>query len=402
MIVAHDRIALPAGAVLFREGDAGDAASLIASGRIDIWASREASETLIASNGPGELVGEFAILDSGRRSATARAAEDCELVVVTGAQIDHRLKQTDPILRMCIEVVIARCREMIRGVAPREKKATPSAAAALGMLSLESDIRRGVASQEFCLFYQPIVALGQRRVAGFEGLMRWRHPSKGLVAPVGFIPAAEAGGLITDLTVAALSEATIAFPLLTAAALLQRDAILPFLTINVSCDDLEHPEFGDRIKAFSETMGAQTHRIKLEVTESALMRDPDQAAAALEACRALGLGVAIDDFGAGYSSLAYLATLPITTLKVDASFVRSMEASASSRKIVQTILRLADELQIPVVAEGVETEAQAAMLESMGCAFAQGYLFGRPASLEEAVRRTGEAAVSWEPVEKRA
>lgn len=128
--------------------------------------------------------------------------------------------------------------------------------------------------------------------------------------------------------------------------------------------------------------------LKIEVTESLLMRDPERAAAALTECRAAGLGVAIDDFGTGYSSLSYLSTLPVTTLKIDRAFVRTLLADRTSRRIVQTVLRLADELEIPVVAEGIEHVEEADMLTDMGCAFGQGYLFGKPAPLDATIAVT--------------
>ena len=379
-------LALPAGALLFQEGDAGSAAYLVVSGSIDIFVTRGASDQSIARRGVGEIVGEMALLDSRPRSASARAVEPCVLAVITADQIERRLQQVDPILRMCLEVVIARFREMIGGTgAPKSAGPTPASRAALDALSLEGEIRRGLAESEFCLYYQPIVDLQSRALAGFEGLMRWRHPTRGLVAPVDFIPAAEVGGLICDLTALALAEAALTFPLLTAAAKLQLDAA-PFLSINVSCQDLLHPDFARRVEALTGGLGEAAGRIKLELTESALMQDAERATIALENCRRLGVGVAIDDFGTGYSSLGYLATLPITTLKVDRSFVRSMRDSAANRKIVQTILRLAEELDIPVVAEGVETETEAEELAAMGCQYGQGYGFGRPVSLEETVR----------------
>ena len=135
-----------------------------------------------------------------------------------------------------------------------------------------------------------------------------------------------------------------------------------------------------------ETTGIAAGNIKIEVTESVLMKDPAKAVAALEACRRLGLAIAIDDFGTGYSSLSYLSTLPISTIKIDRSFVHSMIEAPASRKIIQMILRLADELGIPVVAEGIEDAHEAELLAELGCAFAQGYLFGKPLPLARHAR----------------
>ncbi len=137
-----------------------------------------------------------------------------------------------------------------------------------------------------------------------------------------------------------------------------------------------------------EKSGIGGASIKLEVTESVLMSDPAKAVAALDACRRLGLTIAIDDFGTGYSSLSYLSTLPINTIKIDRSFVRSMLEAPASRKIIHMILRLAEELDIPVVAEGVERPPEARLLADLGCAFGQGYLFGKPLALDQTLALT--------------
>jgi EAL domain-containing protein (putative c-di-GMP-specific phosphodiesterase class I) len=137
-----------------------------------------------------------------------------------------------------------------------------------------------------------------------------------------------------------------------------------------------------------ERSGIASRSIKLEVTESVLLKDPAKAVAALEACRQLGLTVAIDDFGTGYSSLSYLTSLPIATIKIDRSFVHSMTQAPTSRKVIHMILRLAEELDIPVIAEGVEVEGEEHVLAGLGCAFGQGYWFGRPAALEQTIELT--------------
>ena len=163
------------------------------------------------------------------------------------------------------------------------------------------------------------------------------------------------------------------------------------MSVNVSGHDLVQAGFGEGIRTLLRTSGIAPGSLKIEVTESTLMRDPERAGLALDACRALGMGVAIDDFGTGYSSLSYLSTLPVTTLKVDRSFVQPMLSKPTSRRIVHTILRLAEELDIPAVAEGIEHEAEAAALTSMGCEYGQGYLFGRPVPL----RPTLDLIASW-------
>jgi diguanylate cyclase len=377
---SQTHIELDAGELLFREGDSGADAYVVRSGRLEVFVTRADGERRLAERGPNEIIGEMALIDARPRSASVRAMQPCSLIVVGAEQMRRRLAEVDPITRLCLEVVLKRCRDMMSDGNVESGPAPEITGAALKALALESEIRRGVAEREFVLFYQPIVELESGALAGFEGLMRWLIPGRRPIPPAEFIPAAEGSGLICDLTEVVIEEARTFYPLLRAAGDLSFGTA-PFLSINVSCEDLIHESFLASVGRLAETLGPAARGIKLEVTESGLMKDAERARMTLEGCRAFGVGVAIDDFGAGYSSLGYLATLPITTLKIDRSFTPSLPHSATSRKIVSTILRLADELRIPVVAEGVETPQEAEILTSLGCRWGQGYLFGRPADL---------------------
>ena len=397
------RIALPAGTMLFAEGETGSCAFLIASGCIEIFLRRDDREVVLANRGPGEIVGEMAILDSRSRSASARVVADCELVVITASQISHRIAGTDPVLRMCLGVVIARYREMIGMIDSRDRRQVPRNEpsdhfeAALATLSLEGEIRRGLLRGEFELFFQPIVRLPTQRLAGFEALLRWRHPTRGLIQPGDFIPIAEASGLIVDVTAWVLKEVGRTFPAILRAALHNIGPTQRFyMSLNISSHDLSRSGLAESVGKMLANTGIAAGNITLEITESVLMKDPAKAVAALEACRRLGLAIAIDDFGTGFSSLSYLGTLPISTLKIDRSFVYSMIEAPASRKIVQMILRLAEELDIPVVAEGVENADQAKLLADLGCAFAQGYFFGKPLPLAPTIELTPQ----WRSLEE--
>ncbi|WP_336489334.1 EAL domain-containing protein [Methylobacterium nigriterrae] len=400
--MTHDpyaHITAPAGTMLFEEGEPGDFAYLITSGRIEIFLGRGESRTVLAVRGPGEIFGEMAILDSDPRSASARALEDCVLVPVSEAQIRHRLSETDPVLRLCLGVVMARYRETVarltgRAPAPSPARAPATSAspaaradfdAAIAAVVVERELRRALDRGEFELFFQPIVRLGPDTLAGFEALIRWRHPERGVVAPGVFIPVAEESGLVVEITAWVLSEVGRVLPEIMLAGLQNpRAAGEPmFLSVNISGHDLANASFPGMIGEMLRRTGIAPEHLKLEITESTLMRDPASAADALNLCRESGMGIAIDDFGTGYSSLSYLSTLPITTLKVDRAFVRAMLTEPRDRKIIQTILRLADEIGIPVVAEGIEESAEAEALARMGCAYGQGYHFGRPAPLAE-------------------
>jgi diguanylate cyclase len=338
----------------------------------------------------------MAIIDNRLRSASARVVDDCELVVVTAEQIAHRIAETDPILRMCLGVAVAKYRDTLAMLDDAKARPAPWSGgstsgedfrAALGTLSLESELRRALQNDEFELFFQPIVRLPTRRLAGFEALLRWRHPTRGLVLPGEFIPIAEASGLIVDMTAWCLAQVGRVFPAIKAAASQNVDAVDPvFISVNISAHDLARPAFVGSMATMLETSGLEPSDVMLEVTEGVLLKT--KAITALKACRKLGLNIAIDDFGTGYSSLSSLSTLPITTIKIDRSFVRSMTQEPASRKIIHMILRLAEELDIPVVAEGIEYAHEERLLVEFGCAFAQGYLFGRPATLDQTLALT--------------
>jgi EAL domain-containing protein (putative c-di-GMP-specific phosphodiesterase class I) len=205
---------------------------------------------------------------------------------------------------------------------------------ALSELSLEGELRRALLNREFELFFQPIVHLRTRRLAGFEALLRWRHPTRGLVQPNDFIALAEASGIIVEITSWVLSEVGRTAPgILEAASNQLEEGDSLFVSMNVCGQDLSSALFVESLAAMLETSRLAPGAVKLEITESVVMKDPENSVEALHACRRLGLKIAIDDFGTGYSSLTYLSKLPIDTIKIDRSFVFSMlEASTSRRR----------------------------------------------------------------------
>ena len=398
MTMPLEHLRFSSGTTLFSEGDAGDAAYLIKSGEIDIVGRRDGGEFRLARRGAGEIIGEMALIDGGSRSASARVTRDAEVIAISARQLTQRLDNLDPILRMCLGVVIERYRETLL-LARTGTSAPPSVrpiardySAAVSVLTLEREIERGLQNREFEAFLQPIVKLDDRSLAGFEALVRWRHPERGLLLPSEFIPVAESSGLVVHITEWMLGEVVRMIPALIDAnrarrkgGNLERDADRLFVSVNVSGHDLLQPGFADTVMKILRAGLIAPERLKLEVTESMLMKDPAGAGRILQICRDHGMGIAVDDFGTGYSSLSYLSTLPITTLKIDRSFVKSMVTDPTNRKIVNTISFLARELEIPVVAEGIESEAEAKVLSGMRCEYGQGYLFGRPMPITESL-----------------
>jgi diguanylate cyclase (GGDEF)-like protein/PAS domain S-box-containing protein len=237
------------------------------------------------------------------------------------------------------------------------------------------ELRRALEREEFALVYQPKYNLADRRVSGAEALLRWRHPERGIVSPVEFIPVLEETGLIV-----AVGEWVIR----RACEDLKRFNTLP-VSINLSARQFRQPDLHKRITALVQAAGVDPALIELEITESQLMQDPDHAIRVMQSLCDAGIRLAIDDFGTGYSSLAYLTRFPLSALKIDRSFVKDMASDKADATIVRTIIEMAHTLGFTVVAEGVETEEQAAFLKLLRCEQAQGYLFARPMSAEEFV-----------------
>ena len=248
----------------------------------------------------------------------------------------------------------------------------------LDRLSRREDLRRGVAAGEFVLHYQPIVSLITQTVVGAEALIRWQHPDRGLVAPVEFIELAEDTGLIVELGRWALDAACAQ-----ARAWCESRQGPLRVAVNVSGRQLQEGGFVNEVSAALERHGVPAHLLVIELTETVLVRDGSSVAACVDALKALGVQIAIDDFGTGYSGLGYLQRLPIDILKVDKSFVDGLGvATRGSGAVAHAIVSLAQSLQLEVVAEGIELQAQADELLAMGCALGQGYLFSRPVTAQ--------------------
>jgi diguanylate cyclase (GGDEF)-like protein/PAS domain S-box-containing protein len=247
-------------------------------------------------------------------------------------------------------------------------------ARALGQLQIETDLRRALQRDEFRIFYQPIVATDTRQVRGFEALVRWEHPEEGLLSPVRFMQVAEETGLVLPIDQWVLRDACLQLR-----AWQNEFPMNPLLSVsvNLSGKQFAHPDLCDKVRAILDETGVIPLSVKLEITESSLVENPDAAAQVLRQLKELGVRISLDDFGTGYSSLSYLHRFPIDVLKIDRSFVNRMSVSKNS-EIVRTIITLAINLGMEVIAEGVETEEQVAQLASMRCDYVQGYLFSQP------------------------
>ncbi|WP_298457438.1 bifunctional diguanylate cyclase/phosphodiesterase [uncultured Cellulomonas sp.] len=246
-------------------------------------------------------------------------------------------------------------------------------AAQLELDRLRADLHHALDAGELELYYQPIVALPGGTVTGYEALLRWNHPLRGVVSPQVFIPLAEDTGLIIRIGRWVTREAT------RQAAAWQRPGAPGLrMNINVSARQFQHPGFADDVADALTASGLDPHLLTLELTESLLVQDAPLVAGRLRRLKELGLRLALDDFGTGFSSLSYLRRFPIDILKIDKSFVDGIATSPEDRAVTGAIVQLGRTLRLDVVAEGVEDERQVAALESLGCPSAQGYHFGRP------------------------
>jgi diguanylate cyclase (GGDEF)-like protein/PAS domain S-box-containing protein len=241
-------------------------------------------------------------------------------------------------------------------------------------VALEADLRRALDRDEIQLYYQPIIRLADGRVAGFEALLRWRHPERGVIEPQSFVPHAEESGLILRLGRFALERAVEDL-----AQWQKRFPLKPplFVSVNVAWRQIADSAFAEQIGSLLSSADIAKRSLKLEVTESAVMRGADLAEIALQRLRSLGVGLAVDDFGTGHSALSHLRRFPFEAIKIDKSFVSAAHEKTGAA-ILRSIVSLAHELKLAVVAEGVETSEEAVRLRAMNCEYAQGYLFGAP------------------------
>jgi diguanylate cyclase (GGDEF)-like protein len=247
-------------------------------------------------------------------------------------------------------------------------------------VQLGAELRRALEREEFALFYQPKYLLASRQPRGAEALLRWNHPERGMVSPAEFIPVLEETGLIVPV-----SEWVIQRACQDLRAWRHAGCDMA-VSVNVSARQFRQANLHERIKALVSSSGVDARLIELEITESQLMQDPDHAILVMRALCEAGMRIAVDDFGTGYSSLAYLTRFPISALKIDRSFVQDMSRDKSAATIVRTIVEMAHSLGVTVIAEGVESEEQATLLQLLRCEQAQGDLFARPMPAHELIR----------------
>jgi EAL domain-containing protein (putative c-di-GMP-specific phosphodiesterase class I) len=416
---------------LFEEGDPGDCAYIIESGSVEVSLDKGGRKLVIATLGPGEVLGEMAIIDNFPRTATARAIERTKVTAIPLDYVEQKIENADPTVRMFLLLVMERYRNLLvrfsqvfEGMSPFQPEASKEAddtptlelrnvvaqyvemqkrmniavnnppskpvKTAIGETTLqdtkilvieEKRLKSALANDEFRLHYQPIIELATKKIVGCEVLVRWQHPSGKLFPPSRFIAQAEDTGLIINLGYW-IAEQACRFQKRLCSEFQQP----LFVSINLSGKQFEDQLLIPTLASIMDKAGAVREQIKFEITESLLVANPELASKSLHELKETGAKLAIDDFGTGYSSFSYLHRFPFDTLKVDRAFVSAMLRNEKSNEIIKTLVNMSHDLGMDVIAEGIETEREADLLRQYNAEYGQGYYFSRAVTEEELIK----------------
>ncbi|MCF6288369.1 MAG: EAL domain-containing protein [Proteobacteria bacterium] len=364
---------------IFKVGDTAKCAYVIESGRVDLYPHTQ-SENKIATLQQGELLGEMGVISGVARSTSAFAQTDVELLVIDHEQITARLKNSDPIIRTIIEVLLKRIRGMmdVNGSIPTNAGGNIATSEGMRKIRLERELFKTLANDEIVNVYQPMVDFNTGEIAGFEALSRWQHPEKGMISPFEFISLAEESDFIVPMGLKIFDSAC--RQLAEFQKIRKKNAsLLPplFMSINVSSPQLTAKNFLTKIKSIVGKYGINPQHIKIEITES-LVLDYNRVHAWIDECTNFGFKLSMDDFGTGHSSFEHLLELDFHTIKIDQTFVKSINNNPKSIIMLEAITNMAKRMNMSVVAEGIEDQQSAEKLKNIGIDYAQGYYFFKP------------------------
>ena len=367
------------GETIFSEGDPGEWAYIIESGRVEIAVSVDGQPFPLRILTSGDVLGEMAVMDTAPRSASAIALEETVCVAISSQQISERVQDADPVVKLLVNTLLHRIRNTpqvasspqlpmtARQRSPKENDKV------LDKMRLESELRAALENQQLGPHYQPLVNIQTRQILGFEALIRWFSPTRGHVSPGEFTSIAEETSLIIPIGQQTIEQAC--------RDLVQFQTLCPnralFVSINVAPRQLSATDFLAQLTTIVARYQLQTSQIKLEVTERVFMEDP-AALEMLQRCRQAGFHIALDDFGTGFSSLNYLTRFEVDGFKVDRAFVQGILTNQRTQVLLESMLTMAKGLGMQTVVEGIETPEQLALLQQSGCDIGQGYLFGKP------------------------
>ncbi len=389
MFDEYDREVFENGQLIFKHGDMGDCAYLIEQGEVEVLVVKPEGEHRIRLIGKGELFGEISLIDYQPRTATVRAVKRTVLVPIPRKLMEGLLERSDPVLRHLLLVILERFRHRNEHSMPMDVEISPehfkrssiAKLEATQKLSLAHGIKRALANEEFQLYYQPICDLASSRIAGFEALLRWRHPVDGLMKPQDFLWIAEQTGFMQEIGVWTLERACRDWVKLKRLTNFES----PFISVNLSAMQLNNASLVEKVSSTLEAQGMTPSELKMELTETAMVENPAFALEIMHKLIKLGCGLALDDYGAGHSGLKHLQQYPLGTLKIDGTFVHPILESAQSFEIVRSSVALGHSLGMTVVAEGIESGEVRDKLLELKCDFGQGWYFGRPSELQELV-----------------
>jgi EAL domain-containing protein (putative c-di-GMP-specific phosphodiesterase class I) len=370
------------GAVIFRQGDIGECAYLVEHGRIQVSILKDEIEIPIRTIGKGEVFGEMSLIDNSPRSATCRAVSDTRLIVVTKEQLLNRVQSADPVVQLLMRALVERLRSNNNPnhISPSSKQ-DPAEQEAIRQIELENKIVDGLDKNQFVPFYQPIYDLKTGEMVGAEALIRWINADGSIVHPDSFMDIVEQSSLVIRAGEVMIEKCFADLNRIHQRPTLNQNF---FVSINIGARHFSSPELLTTLEAQRAKFGIEATKVKLEVTERLMMEGP-QALEILKKCREVGYHLAIDDFGTGFSCLQYLAAMPLTDLKIDRSFVSSMLSNEKSLVVVKALVQMARLLGIKLIAEGVETEEQLAVLRGLGIEMGQGFLFSKALPFEQLV-----------------
>lgn len=389
MLKPVTEVLLDTGDILYHEGDPNDCAYVIESGEILLYNDIDGQRIECERRGGGSILGETSVLTGQPRAVTVEAISPCVAYKISAEDILARLDTLDPVLRACLDTTVD---FVSRFYSEDKDEQTPLAPSTLRNVNelvkkfkFELDIGKGIDQGEFSLVYQPIIELSNNRMAGFEALMRWQHPILGNVPPDRFIPVAEEMGSIGRLT---------DFAILQACKTLQHiQSISPagnnlFASVNISGVDMARDNFAESLKQVLDQYELDPTCLKLELTETALLPNVKNTSENFEQIRQLGCGISIDDFGTGYSNLVYLKSLPLTAIKIDRAFTNDVSTNPFSRGIIKMLVGLGKDMNVDIVAEGLETPEDVKIVHDLGCRYAQGYYFSTPIAKRDIIEKT--------------
>ncbi len=372
--------------IIFKEGDDATCAYLIETGRVLVYLNEEATEVPLRILGEGEVFGEMALIDNNKRSATCKALTDVETIIVTREQLLDRIHESDPIVQLLMRVLLERLRSQNERIRSRASEVPfnldPLAfekEEAVKRIGLESRIAIALDNDEFIPFYQPIYDLATGEIRGCEALIRWISSDNNVIPPSVFMDVIEESTLILRAGRVMIEKCTADLPKMQTRFGHVEDF---FVSVNVSGRQFLDPRLVSHLDECRIKANVPARQIKLELTERVMTEGP-QALATLQECRKQGYMLAIDDFGTGFSSLQYLAQMPLTDLKIDRSFISKMCEDKKSLSIIRSLIHLADLLGLKLIAEGIENAEQLVMLNGLKVQMGQGFLFSKAVPLNE-------------------